>query len=271
MPTMEMGQRTSRDLNDDLGADPDVSVEPAEFLQSLGPVREFHSHPLSVPSYSLSSSSTTLTLGHETHTTTIPNASVLLNSFKGVSEDSELDDFFLDGDCVFSLEAALPAELAQTASVLSPWLVVPPAPPHTHSSIALVQLLVPPYLLSLGTKVPYKTHPCVTSEYYVPSGAVSCQPSYVPTPLHLISSYQVQGSVSPSCLLSLEPAPHRMMLLAVQYPLSLLLGTPLTFSLRRVCPWFLPPHLIPWWLSPSPLVFLWPLMFLLQSCLLLFP
>ena len=118
MPTMEMGQRTPCDLNDDLGADPDVSVEPAEFLQSLGPGGDFHSHPLSIPSYSLSSSSTTLTLGAETPTTTIPNASVLHNPFLGVSEDSVLDDFFLDGDCVLSLEEALPAELAQTASTV---------------------------------------------------------------------------------------------------------------------------------------------------------
>ena len=43
-----------------------------------------------------------------------------------------------------------------------------------------------------------------------------------------------------------EPVPCRRILLAVQCPLSLLLGIPLTFSLRQVYPRFSPPHLIPW-------------------------
>ena len=52
-----------------------------------------------------------------------------------MSEDSVLDDFFLDGDCVLSLEEALPAELAQTDSTVAtcepcPISMTGDAPPH---------------------------------------------------------------------------------------------------------------------------------------------
>ena len=68
MPSITKGHFATVDLHD-LGADPDVSIEPAEYLPSNGPGGVPPSQTLSIPSYTLSKSSS-MTLSYKPSTST---------------------------------------------------------------------------------------------------------------------------------------------------------------------------------------------------------
>ena len=187
MPSISMGHQATVDL-DDLGADPDVSVEPADYLPSYGPGGVPPSQTLSIPSYTLSKSSSVTLSSEPSTSTSVPLPFALSDSLQ--DEVSLFDEFFLDGD-IPSFEAALPSELTFDPSVATS----EPCPlSNSEDSAVPSSSAIPSYLLSLGTRVPSAGHASSASVCHASSGLVTSPPPvYIPTPRHLISS-SLQGA-----------------------------------------------------------------------------
>ena len=187
MPSISMGHQATVDL-DDLGADPDVSVEPADYLPSYGPGGVPPSQTLSIPSYTLSKSSSVTLSSEPSTSTSVPLPFALSDSLQ--DEVSLFDEFFLDGD-IPSFEAALPSELT-----FDPSVATSESCPLSSSEDSAVpsSSAIPSYLLSLGTRVPSVGRASSVSVCHASSGLVTSPPPvYIPTPRHLISS-SLQGA-----------------------------------------------------------------------------
>ena len=187
MPSISMGHQATVDL-DDLGADPDVSVEPADYLPSYGPGGAPPSQTLSIPSYTLSKSSSVTVSSEPSTSTSVPLPFALSDSLQ--DEVSLFDEFFLDGD-IPSFEAALPSELT-----FDPSVATSESCPLSNSEDSAVpsSSAIPSYLLSLGTRVPSFGRASSASVCHASSGLVTSPPPvYIPTPRHLISS-SLQGA-----------------------------------------------------------------------------
>ena len=187
MPSISMGHQATVDL-DDLGADPDVSVEPADYLPSYGPGGVPPSQTLSIPSYTLSKSSSVTLSSEPSTSTSVPLPFALSDSLQ--DEVSLFDEFFLDGD-IPSFEAALPSELT-----FDPSVATSESCPLSNSEDSAVpsSSAIPSYLLSLGTRVPSVGRASSVSVCHASSGLVTSPPPvYIPTPRHLISS-SLQGA-----------------------------------------------------------------------------
>ena len=188
MPSISMGHQATVDL-DDLGADPDVSVEPADYLPSYGPGGVPPSQTLSIPSYTLSKSSSVTLSSEPSTSTSVPLPFALSDSLQ--DEVSLFDEFFLDGD-IPSFEAALPSELT-----FDPSVATSESCPLSNSEDSAVpsSSAIPSYLLSLGTRVPSVGRASSASVCHASSGLVTSPPPvYIPTPRHLISS-SLQGAM----------------------------------------------------------------------------
>ena len=187
MPSISMGHQATVDL-DDLGADPDVSVEPADYLPSYGPGGVPPSQTLSIPSYTLSKSSSVTLSSEPSTSTSVPLPFALSDSLQ--DEVSLFDEFFLDGD-IPSFEAALPSELT-----FDPSVATSESCPLSNSEDSAVpsSSAIPSYLLSLGTRVRSLGRASSASVCHASSGLVTSPPPvYIPTPRHLIFS-SLQGA-----------------------------------------------------------------------------
>ena len=188
MPSISMGHQATVDP-DDLGADPDVSVEPADYLPSYGPGGVPPSQTLSIPSYTLSKSSSVTLSSEPSTSTSVPLPFALSDSLQ--DEVSLFDEFFLNGD-IPSFEAALPSELT-----FDPSVATSESCPLSNSEDSAVpsSSAIPSYLLSLGTRVPSLGRASSASVCHASSGLVTSPPPvYIPTPRHLISS-SLQGAM----------------------------------------------------------------------------
>ena len=183
MPSISMGHQATVDP-DDLGADPDVSVEPADYLPSYGPGGVPPSQTLSIPSYTLSKSSSVTLSSEPSTSTSVPLPFALSDSLQ--DEVSLFDEFFLNGD-IPSFEAALPSELT-----FDPSVATSESCPLSNSEDSAVpsSSAIPSYLLSLGTRVSWPCIFCVRVSCFFWTGHLTPASvySYSPTLDFLLSA-----------------------------------------------------------------------------------